>query len=114
MTAAERAREISGPCVVKEVPAAFREGRTQCPDHLPDSPDLWCSNCDQYRRALLALLAHEAEVREECAKIAERRFPRGSAHTYASENADRYIAQEETCELIAKAIRDAGREKERR
>lgn len=31
-------------------------------------------------------------------------FPRGSAHTYASENADIYRAQEKSCEMCAEAI----------
>ena len=31
-------------------------------------------------------------------------FPRGSAHTYASENASSYRAQEKACEMCAEAI----------
>lgn len=44
------------------------------------------------------------EEAEACAKIAERIYG-GRAHTYASENADRYRAQDETCAKIADAIR---------
>jgi hypothetical protein len=42
---------------------------------------------------------------EACAQIAERTYPRGEAHTYASENADRYIALEDACEVAAERIR---------
>lgn len=42
---------------------------------------------------------------EDAAKVAERVYPKGSAHTYASENADRYMAQEETCQIVANRIR---------
>lgn len=38
------------------------------------------------------------------AKVARERFPRGGAHTYASENADRYRALEDASEDIASAI----------
>jgi hypothetical protein len=55
----------------------------------------WAAKYDEARAA----------ERERCAKVAERMFPRGSAHTYASENADLYRAQEATCEQIAAAIR---------
>lgn len=44
------------------------------------------------------------EAIEECAVIAEKIYG-GKAHTYASENADVYYAQDETCGLIAKSIR---------
>lgn len=37
-------------------------------------------------------------------------FPRGSAHTYASENADLYRAQEDLCETIAARIRSLATE----
>ena len=47
--------------------------------------------------------AREAE-REACARIAEKAFG-GPAHTYASENADLYRAQDGACELIASLIR---------
>jgi hypothetical protein len=52
--------------------------------------------------------AHAAgyrEALEAAAKVAERKWQRGSAHTYASENADRYIALEDASEAIAAAIR---------
>lgn len=42
---------------------------------------------------------------EDAAKVALEMYPRGSAHTYASENADLYHAQEGTCEEIAKRIK---------
>lgn len=42
--------------------------------------------------------------REACARLAENIFG-GPAHTYASENADVYRAQDATCKRIAKAIR---------
>jgi hypothetical protein len=45
-----------------------------------------------------------ADERERAAKIAERAFG-GKAHTYASENADRYRVQDEACEHIATMIR---------
>lgn len=45
------------------------------------------------------------EGMEEAAKIAAGMWPRGSAHTYASENADRYHALEDASEHIAAAIR---------
>ncbi len=41
---------------------------------------------------------------EECARIAEGCFG-GKAHTYASENADLYRAQDAACALIAAKIR---------
>lgn len=40
----------------------------------------------------------------EAAEVARKKWPRGSAHTYASENADRYIALEDASEAIAAAI----------
>ena len=46
-----------------------------------------------------------AEALEAAAQIAAGKWPRGSAHTYASENADRYIALEDASEAIAAAIR---------
>ena len=42
---------------------------------------------------------------KDAANVAESLYVKGSAHTYSSENADRYIVQEETCELVAKLIR---------
>mgnify|MGYP001575287528 CR=1 FL=1 len=52
-----------------------------------------------------AIDAAVREEREACAKIAANVYPRGSAHTYASENADVYQAQESASERIAKVIR---------
>ena len=43
-------------------------------------------------------------VIEQCAKIAENFFG-GKAHTYSSENADLYRAQDAACKLIAAKIR---------
>lgn len=45
-----------------------------------------------------------ARERERCAKIAENIYG-GRAHTYASEDADVYRAQDDTCNKIAAAIR---------
>lgn len=42
---------------------------------------------------------------EAAAGVAGSKWPRGSAHTYASENADRYIALEDASEMIASTIR---------
>lgn len=42
---------------------------------------------------------------EDAAQVAEATYPRGSAHTYASENADRYVAMEDAAEFIAGRIR---------
>lgn len=39
------------------------------------------------------------------AEIAENVYPKGKAHTYASENADFYLGQEEGCRVSAEAIR---------
>jgi hypothetical protein len=57
-----------------------------------------------------AMAAVVALVLEEAAKVAERVFPRGAMHTYASENAVVYIAQERACELAAAAIRALGKD----
>jgi hypothetical protein len=62
------------------------------------------NNAVDKARAWDAIVKARADEREKCAKIAENYFG-GRAHTYASENADRYIIQDETCELIAKKIR---------
>jgi hypothetical protein len=67
--------------------------------------------CDDMRISCCSEYAHETAcaainiVLEEAARVAESLYPRGSAHTYASENADRYIAQEDTCESVASEIR---------
>ena len=58
------------------------------------------------KRAINTILP---DIGELFARIAERRFARGSAHTYASENADTYIAQEDAAEVIAAAIRAAAK-----
>ena len=52
-------------------------------------------------RTLLA--AARAEERERCIAAAERCFPK--AHTYASENADLYRAQDDALRVIVAAIR---------
>lgn len=52
-----------------------------------------------------AIRVCRAAVVEECAKVAEEVYPRGSAHTYASENTGVYVAQECASELIAAEIR---------
>lgn len=64
-----------------------------------------CVRCGLVPEIAEALAAIRAAEREACARIAEARFPRGRAHTYASENADRYIALEDAAEVIAAAIR---------
>jgi hypothetical protein len=51
----------------------------------------------------VALADVRAETIERCAQRAETYFPR--AHTYASENADVYHAQDDAQIRIAKAIR---------
>ena len=56
----------------------------------------------------IALLTQQLTRRltiEEAAKVAAQMWPRGGAHTYASENADRYIALENASEHIAARIR---------
>lgn len=45
----------------------------------------------------------EAIIRN-CAAVARERYPKWGAHTYASENADRYLAMEEAAEVIAELI----------
>lgn len=55
----------------------------------------WASEVEAARLAAL----------EEAAAVAERAFGGNRAHTYASENADRYRAQDEARRLIAAAIR---------
>ena len=57
-----------------------------------------------YDSLMKQFAAIRAEERRRCAFIARRKFPRGGAHTYASENADRYTAMEEAAEMIAEAI----------
>lgn len=47
---------------------------------------------------------------EEMAKIAEEFCP--PIHTHASENSDRYRAQDETCHLLAKKFRAIGEDNE--
>jgi hypothetical protein len=46
----------------------------------------------------------QREAVEKCAKVTENIYG-GMAHTYGSENADRYRAQDETCKRIANEIR---------
>lgn len=41
---------------------------------------------------------------EECAKVCEQAYG-GKAHTYASENADRYRAQDDATRLCARRVR---------
>lgn len=64
--------------------------------------------CQPTPQTLALMDKKNAEVRnaviEECAKIAENCFG-GKAHTYASENADLYRAQDAACALIAAKIR---------
>lgn len=61
--------------------------------------------------ALSVFRAHETgasgveRMREKAADLAGSIWPRGGAHTYASENADRYYALEDASEAIAAAIR---------
>lgn len=55
----------------------------------------------------IALRNIRNEHLEEAAKIAERAF--GPAHTYASENADTYRAQDGAAATIAQLIRAAKR-----
>jgi tRNA threonylcarbamoyladenosine modification (KEOPS) complex Cgi121 subunit len=43
------------------------------------------------------------EIIEECAKAAEKAWPR--AHTYASENADLYRGQDHAVRMVVEAIR---------
>jgi len=56
-----------------------------------------------------ACLLHEHKqaerMRERAAHVAGTKWPRGGAHTYASENADRYHALEDASEVIATVIR---------
>lgn len=54
-------------------------------------------HAERVARAILA-------ERERCAGLAAN-FYGGRAHTYASENADVYMAQDRTCSGIAAAIR---------
>lgn len=54
-----------------------------------------------------ALAAARAEGMREAAKIAAGVWPRGSAHTYASEHADVYLAQEDACVVISMRILSA-------
>lgn len=49
------------------------------------------------------LAGYEA-AKAQAAAVARATFPRGSAHTYASENADIYLAQEAACERAATRI----------
>lgn len=49
-----------------------------------------------------------AAERRACAELARSTYPRGGAHTYASENADIYIACENAAERIAAAIEARG------
>ena len=62
-------------------------------------------NEDRVEAIRLALLAAKREGMSEAAEIVAALYPRGSAHTYASENADRYYALEDVCEEGASAIR---------
>lgn len=64
--------------------------------------------CREIARAVLSELAHTPPsdrnaIIEECAKVAEKAWPR--AHTYASENADLYAAQDHAVQTAVKAIR---------
>lgn len=69
-------------------------------------PDVWLGGRQRYVlvEAIADALA-DAERRgmERAAKIAENAIPR--AHTYASENADIYHAQDDAMSIIVKAIR---------
>ncbi len=47
---------------------------------------------------------------EEAEKFVKNRWPRGHAHTYASENADRYRALEDASETLAKGIAELKKE----
>jgi L-lactate utilization protein LutB len=66
------------------------------------------SECSALRLQVRDMQQHITDARryalEEAAKVCEERFPRGGAHTYASENADRYIALEDAAEACATAI----------
>ena len=89
------AASVVASCVAKHKRAA-REGYVE---------GFVCEACLQ--TALdAAQRAGRREGLEEAAKVAEQRFPRGGAHTYASENADIYLANENAAEAIAEAIRD--------
>lgn len=74
----------------------------------PEAPEK-CPRCGFVKFAGVDLpsLRREAAAQalEEAAAIAEQTYPRGGAHTYASENADRYIALEDACEVVAKRLR---------
>ncbi len=59
--------------------------------------ELAAGDVEEIARAIFA-------ERERCAKIAEKAFG-GPAHTYASENADIYRAQDSACYHIAALIR---------
>lgn len=57
-----------------------------------------------------ARAAGREEQRERDSGIARNKWPRGHAHTYASENADHYRALEDASEVISEAIRAQGKE----
>ena len=46
----------------------------------------------------------QADALHAAVKRVRAVYPRGSSHTYASENADIYIAQERACEMCAESI----------
>lgn len=81
---------------------------------LREQAEEWCGKnlsiwsewtIDELMGAFIAVRGMaRAEQLERDAKIAESLFPRGGAHTYASENADRYIALEDAAQEIAAAI----------
>lgn len=81
------------PAVVRALDLAAygrtMDGGDVLPFRLPDSSAL--SKAIQAERAA-------------CAQLAENAFG-GPAHTYSSENADEYLAQDEACKRIAAAIR---------
>ena len=97
--------EISEDIVRKAARAAYNLQFGAAPWEIeePVRQDLEC----YLMRAALSAVAEDLVrgEREACAKIAECKFPRGSAPTYASENADVYIAQEAAAKFIAAAIR---------
>jgi hypothetical protein len=95
-----------------------RDGNVACPYVASDGhPDMSIGENDQAfiaafnpqtALALLDALSAQSGWREgveAAARVATKMFPRGGAHTYASENADAYRAQEHAAEQIAAAIR---------
>ena len=86
MTSAERAKDL--------VDAIFLSGSQ------------WGEHDWKYAQEIIAEALRRAQndKLEEAARVAEKAFG-GKAHTYASENADIYRAQDAACERIASHIR---------